>query len=252
MKSVGISRSMGRGFRLSSSQSLDERYTRHGVAGEVRYVGTPRGAGFRLIEYRDGFMLVVRIGEREDTMAPGFGKIAAVLADDAAATQALLAGMVTDWRDSGAKIAGVIGELHGLPDRTCGAGFLRDIASGKPYRIYLEVPPRQNSCHLDAVGVASVCKAILGQISMSDLVILNKFGKLERTGEGLAAAFELAISAGKPLLTTVSDRHRDAWRTFAPDASFLPADKAALQNWWRAVHLPLRHPPQAHTHPDRG
>jgi hypothetical protein len=103
-------------------------------------------------------------------------------------------------------------------------------------------PANQNSCHLDAVGVASVCKAIFDQISMSDLVVLNKFGKLERMGEGLAAAFELAISAGKPVLTTVSDRHRDAWRTFAPDASFLPADKAALQNWWRAVHVPLRHP----------
>lgn len=182
-------------------------------------------------------------------MAPRVGKIAAVLADDGTATQALLAAMIADWRESGAKIAGVIGELHGLPDRTCGAGFLRDIASGKPYRIYLEAPPRQNSCHLDAAGVASVCKAILDQISVSDLVVLNKFGKLERTGEGLATAFELAISAGRPLLTTVSDRHRDAWRAFAPDTSFLPADKAALQNWWRAVRVSLPHPPHApHIH----
>jgi len=186
-------------------------------------------------------------------MVPGVGKIAAVQADDGTATQALLAAMVADWRDSGVKIAGVIGELHGLPDRTCGAGFLRDIASGKPYRIYLDAPLHQNSCHLDAAGVASVCKAILDQISMSDLVVLNKFGKLERMGEGLAAAFELAMSAGKPVLTTVSDRHREAWRTFAPDTSFLPADKVALENWWRAVRLPLRHPPHArHAHPDRG
>jgi hypothetical protein len=185
-------------------------------------------------------------------MAPGVGKIAAVLADDGTATQALLASMVAVWRDSGAKIAGVIGELHGFPDRSCGAGFLRDIASGKPFRIYLETPPRQSSCHLDAAGVASVCKAILDQISVSDLVVLNKFGKLERTGEGLAGAFELAMSAGKPLLTTVSDRHRDAWSTFAPDTSFLPADKAALQKWWRAVRVPLRYPPHArHAHPDR-
>ena len=186
-------------------------------------------------------------------MALGVGKIAAVLEDDGTATQALLATMVADWRDSGAKIAGVIAELHGLPDRTCGAGFLRDIASGKPYRIYLEAPSRQNSCHLDAAGVASVCKAILDQISMSDLVVLNKFGKLERRGEGLAAAFALAIGAGKPVLTTVSDRYRDAWQTFAPDTSFLPADQAALQHWWRAVRVPVRHPPHArHAHPDRG
>lgn len=186
-------------------------------------------------------------------MALGVGKIAAVLADDGTATQALLAAMVADWRDSGAKIAGVLGELHGLPDRTCGAGFLRDIASGRPYRIYLEAPTRENSCHLDAVGVASACKAILDQISISDLVVLNKFGKLERMGDGLAAAFEFAISVGKPVLTTVSDRHRDAWRTFAPNTSFLPADKVALQNWWGAIRVPVRHPPDArHAHPGRG
>ena len=184
-------------------------------------------------------------------MAPEVGKIAAVLSDDDRATQVLLAAMVADWHHSGAKIAGVIGELHGLPERTCGAGFLRDIASRKAYRIYLEASPHQNSCHLDAAGVANVCKVILDQISMTDLVVLNKFGKLERAGEGLAAAFELAISAGKPLLTSVSDRHRDAWRTFAPDTSFLAANTAALQNWWRAVRVP-RHPDGPHAHSDRG
>jgi nucleoside-triphosphatase THEP1 len=186
-------------------------------------------------------------------MAPQVGKIAAVLADDGTSTQTLLAAMVADWRDSGVKIAGVIGELHGLPDRTCGAGFLRDIASSKPYRIYLETPLRQTACHLDAAGVASACRAVLEQISMSDLVVLNKFGKLEAPGEGLAPAFELAISAGKPVLTTVSGRHRGAWCTFAPDTSFLAADKAALQNWWRAIRVPLLHPPHARdAHPGRG
>lgn len=182
-------------------------------------------------------------------MARQVGKIAAVLADDGASTQALLVAMVADWRDSGANIAGVIGELHGLPDRICGAGFLRDIAFGRPYRIYLETPPRQTSCHLDAAGVASACRDVLEQISMSDLVVLNKFGKLEGMGGGLMPAFELAIRAGRPVLTTVSDRYREAWRTFAPDTSFLSADKAALQNWWRAIRVPLRHAPHGRDAP---
>jgi hypothetical protein len=163
------------------------------------------------------------------------GKIAAILTDDGAATQDLLTAMAADWRKSGARIAGVIGELHGLPDRTCGAGFLRDIASGKPYVIYLETPPTQTSCHLDAAGVGTACEALLDQIPISDLVVLNKFGKLEGMGHGLAPAFELAIDAGKPLLTTVSHRHYDSWRAFAPDTGFLPADKTALQDWWFAI-----------------
>lgn len=168
-------------------------------------------------------------------MAPEVGKIAAILTDDGAATQNLITAMVADWRESGARIAGVIGELHGLPDRVCGAGFLRDIASGKRYAIYLETPPSLTSCHLDAACVASACKDLLDQIPISDLVVLNKFGKLESAGQGLAAAFDLAISAGKPMLTTVSNRHCDAWRTFAPGTGLLPADKASLQDWWRAI-----------------
>ena len=168
---------------------------------------------------------------------PKVGKIAAILTDDGAAAQVLLTAMVADWRDSGARIAGVIGELHGLPDRTCSAGFLRDIASDKAYAIYLESPPSQTSCHLDATGVASACKPLLDQVPTSDLVVLNKFGKLEGMGQGLAAAFELAIDTGKPILTTVSNRHCDAWRAFAPETGFLPADKGALRHWWRAIRI---------------
>jgi Protein of unknown function (DUF2478) len=170
-------------------------------------------------------------------MAPEVGKIAAILTGDGAATQNLLKAMVADWRESGIRIAGLVGELHGLPDRNCGAGFLRDVASGKPYAIYLETPPSQTLCHLDAAGVASACKVLLDQIPISDLVVLNKFGKLEASGKGLAAAFELAIGEGKPVLTTVSHRHCDAWRAFAPATDFLPADKVALQYWWRAIRV---------------
>jgi Protein of unknown function (DUF2478) len=95
----------------------------------------------------------------------------------------------------------------------------------------------QTSCHLDAANVASACKALLDQIPISDLVVLNKFGKLEAIGQGLAAAFELAIGEGKPVLTTASHRHCDAWRAFAPATDFLSSDKTALQYWWRAIRV---------------
>jgi len=63
----------------------------------------------------------------------------------------------------------------------------------------------------------------------------RKFGKLETKRAGLASAFEAAITAGKPVLTTVSDGHYDAWRALAPNAISLPADVAAIHAWWRAV-----------------
>jgi len=64
---------------------------------------------------------------------------------------------------------------------------------------------------------------------------LSKFGKLEAAGGGLFGAFEAAMAERKPILTTVSDKHLDAWRDFAPAATVLPASAAALQEWWGGV-----------------
>ena len=47
--------------------------------------------------------------------------------------------------------------------------------------------------------------------------------------------FEAAFAAGKPILTSVSSRHRDAWLGYAPGAVELPADEAAIERWWRAL-----------------
>ncbi len=161
--------------------------------------------------------------------------IAAIAAEQGVALQALLAEVVAAWRAAGANVVGVTAETHGLPDRTCGAGYLRDIASGKPYSIYLDVAPSHTSCHLDNAGVAHAGALIVDQIAAADVVVLNKFGKLEAMGEGLLPAFAAAIAAGKPLLTTVSDNHRKAWQSFAPGAVVLAAKKATLSDWWNAT-----------------
>jgi hypothetical protein len=163
--------------------------------------------------------------------------IAAVITDDSAKTQALLAAAVAEW-GAAARIVGVFAESHGIPGRACGAGFLRDIVSGKAYSIYLETPSAHTSCHLDAAGVEAACAAVLGRIPTSDLVVLSKFGKLEAARSGLFRAFERAVGTGRPLLTTVSHRHRDAWQAFAPEATPLPDDGAALRRWWRSLNEP--------------
>jgi hypothetical protein len=171
--------------------------------------------------------------EAADMMTSAVGKIAA-LAGDGAATQTLLAEVVADWCAGGVRVAGVIAEPHGLADRVCGAGYLRDIASGEPHPIYLESLDR-SSCHLDAAGVAGACAGVLRQIATSDLVVLNKLGKLEAMGQGLAPAFHAAVAAGKPLLTSISKNHASAWLALAPGAAVIAADKASVQTWWRGA-----------------
>ncbi|MGH7154112.1 MAG: DUF2478 domain-containing protein [Acetobacteraceae bacterium] len=153
---------------------------------------------------------------------------------DGPTLQTLLADAVAEWKAAGVRVAGVIAEAHNLPDRTCSAGYLRDIGSGEPYAMFLEAPPAGTSCHLDAVGVEDACTSVMRQIDTSDVIVLSKFGKLEAAGGGLAPAFRAAIAAGKPLLTTVSTQHREAWRAIAPEAAKLPANPGAIRNWLHA------------------
>lgn len=158
-------------------------------------------------------------------------RLAAITTDHAEDVQRLLARAADAGQALGMRVAGVLAEDHGLPDRSCAAGVLREIATGRGHTIYLPAAPAGTSCHLDAAGVEAACAGVLGRLAEADLVVLSKFGKLEAAGSGLFRAFEAALAAGKPVLTTVSDRQRAALREQAPDAVFLPADEADVLRW---------------------
>lgn len=168
-------------------------------------------------------------------MSATASRIATVEGTDSATVQALFAEAVAIWRAAGADVIGLIEETHGLAGRTCNAGVLRDIVSGERHSIFLEEPPADTSCHIDASGAEAAGAALLERIAACDLVVLSKFGKLEAARGGLIGAFEAAIAAGKPVLTTVSEKHVAAWRAYAPDATVLPPQAAALQEWWTAI-----------------
>jgi len=164
--------------------------------------------------------------------------IAAVAGADSARVQALFREAVEHWGASGLKVVGLIEETHGLTGRVCTAGVLRDINSDVRFSIFLETPPSGTSCHVDGEGALRASASLTDQIQASDVVVLSKFGKLEAGGGGLIGAFEAAKSAGKCLLTTVSEKHRDAWNAFAPDAAVLPATVPAIEAWLDTAYRP--------------
>lgn len=160
---------------------------------------------------------------------------AAIVGSDSRTVQNMFAAVAGDLRTEGLCVVGVVSEAHGLPDRTCAAGFLRDIASRAQFSIYLQDAPRQTSCHLDESGIDAACLQLVPQIPGCDLLIISKFGKSEAGGGGLTSAFEAAIKAQKPILTSISELHLAAWRAFAPDAADVPCDGSAIRRWWEAV-----------------
>ncbi|MBV9018763.1 MAG: DUF2478 domain-containing protein [Alphaproteobacteria bacterium] len=144
--------------------------------------------------------------------------------------------LVEQWR-SDFRLAGVVAESHGLSGRVCQAGFLRNLANGARFSIFNDRGPGVAECHLDGSGAVAAAEAVQRDIAAGcDLVLLNKFGKLEAAGNGLAGAFRAAIAAELPLLTSISPAHDPAWRRFADrEFAILPPDAAAIDRWRRAI-----------------
>jgi Protein of unknown function (DUF2478) len=107
--------------------------------------------------------------------------------------------------------------------------------------------PNASGCQLDIGRLQDAAARIAGALeSGADLVIINRFGKRERDGKGLAYLIERARDAGIPLVIAVSSPHFADWNKFAGGMSVkLACDRSALETWWRNVSVrkaPVDHP----------
>src|SRR5262245_54539315 len=107
-------------------------------------------------------------------------QIAVVQGAPSGVVQELLTAFVAR-RQSRIRIAGVLAEGHGLPDRACSAGYLRTIGRrGELYSMFQDLGSGSTACHLEVVGVLAAAERVREDISAGcDLVVLSKFGKLE-------------------------------------------------------------------------
>jgi hypothetical protein len=70
----------------------------------------------------------------------------------------------------------------------------------------------------------------------ADLLIVNRFGRQEREGKGLAYLVERALSADIPVVIAVPSHRFADWIKFADGMSVkLRCKREALDAWWRAV-----------------
>jgi len=162
--------------------------------------------------------------------------IAVVRGAPSAMVQELFRMLVDRWKPA-VRVAGVIAESHGLADRACSAGFLRNISTGELFPIFRDLGAGSTACHLEGAGALAAAEAVRQDVAAGcELVVLSKFGKLEAAGRGLANAFKAAVEAQVPLLTSVSPAFEEAWAKLGgPLFSALSADAAEIDAWRQAV-----------------
>jgi hypothetical protein len=169
-------------------------------------------------------------------MGAAVKKIAAVQGASSAAIRELFRAHAARWRTS-ARIVGMLEETHGSQDQACGAGYLVSIVSGERYSIFQNLGRGSTACRVDPTGVLLAGEVVRRDIAAGcDLVMLNRFAKLEAERKGLMSAFAEAVEADVPVLTSVSPAFQGAWERFAsPLFVMLPAKPAAIDEWWQAV-----------------
>jgi hypothetical protein len=75
-----------------------------------------------------------------------------------------------------------------------------------------------------------------GIVAGSDLVVINRFGKLEAQGKGLLDELALAVAADTPVVIPVPQHRFEDWLRFSGGMGVkLACSASSLHKWWSAV-----------------
>ncbi|KJB96898.1 hypothetical protein N826_28350 [Skermanella aerolata KACC 11604] len=166
-------------------------------------------------------------------------KPGAVIHGPKAMTDTLLGDFAREIQSRGFKVAGLIQRNGDAGDDCACVMDLIDLGSGEAIRISQDLGAGSNSCRVDPGGIAEAGSRLRASLSgKPDLVVVNKFGGLEKGGGGLSDELLLAMSEGLPVLTSVAGRLIDEWMEFSGGhCDLLRPDDAALWQWWGSQRL---------------
>ncbi|MGE0628511.1 MAG: DUF2478 domain-containing protein [Hyphomicrobiaceae bacterium] len=163
--------------------------------------------------------------------------VAAIVYNPRESPDSLLMEFATDLAAKGVRIAGLIqsGRCHG----DAGLNMIT-YPSGTMMRVSQDLGPASTSCSLDPARLADAAIEMRAALEAADadLIILNRFGKLEQQGRGLRQEIVGAIEADIPVLIAVPETCFDTWIRFTGGMSVkLPCRRESLEAWWRSVSM---------------
>jgi nucleoside-triphosphatase THEP1 len=148
---------------------------------------------------------------------------------------AILRGFASDLNARGFRAVGMI-QAGQCADSSLSAVLLH---SGEELLLAQDFDPAANGCRLDVARLQNAGARIAGALEAgADLVIINRFGKRERDGQGLAYLIERALEAHIPVVIAVSSHRFAEWIKFAGDVTVkLACDRHSLDTWWSNVSV---------------
>lgn len=183
--------------------------------------------------------------------------VAAIVYANEAYPDALFRDLVQRCRALGLSLAGVLQhQAFEGADRRCDV-VLEDLTTGHRTVLFENRGAGARGCRLDQAALTEATARIEGSLEqLPQLLILNKFGKVECEGGGLRDLIASAIDRGIPAVIGVPQRNLAAWRDFAGEFAVELADRTGglaewLSNALPALVDPHRLPPQTVDRPPR-
>lgn len=156
-------------------------------------------------------------------------------------TDQLIAEVADRLTASGLRLAGTVQSNHERPDRKKCDMDLRVLPDGPVVRISEDRGELARGCILDSGALEQTVHEVERRLDGADILIVNKFGKREAEGKGLAPVIAEALHRGLPVLVGVNGLNLAALLSFAEeDIQGLPTNAEAVADWCLAgvVRLP--------------
>jgi hypothetical protein len=140
---------------------------------------------------------------------------------------------VEDCRRRGLRVAGVL--QHPVCPEAAGHCdvALEELTTGLRTDLFEDRGPGASGCRLDEAALAEVNGQVARSLETApDLLILNKFGKVEAEGRGLLDLVAMAVDRGIPVVIGVPIRNLAPWRDFAGGMSVeFSDDPSEVADW---------------------
>jgi hypothetical protein len=161
--------------------------------------------------------------------------LAALVYDEHQDPDAVLRDFASDLKAQGFRAVGMV-QTGRCADSSLSAVLVHN---GEKLLLAQDFDPSVRGCRLDLGRLQNAAARIADALEAgADLVIINRFGKRERDGQGLSFLIERALNADIPVVIAVSSHRFADWIKFAGGMTAkLFCDRKALDAWWRRASL---------------
>jgi len=196
----------------------------------------PPAGGFFYVEWKHGLILILMQNHILPHIKP---RVAAIRKPPKQPLQNVLEDFIRTLKNDNINVQGILQKSVSNPDGSRLGVDGVDILTLERIALLRPTPYETNNklCSLNLAELSAATQIIRHAVeTQADIAIVERYGKTEADGGGLADDLLALMSSGIPTLVLVSHDHWEAWQEFSGGlAETLKGTSEALLGWWNGI-----------------